>query len=211
MQDPRTPIGLDSGDDGGVLPAKKGAVSGACNRDAFEAIVRSHGARLLATARRLLLNDEDARDAVQDAFLSAVRSLDRFDGDAQLSTWLHRVVINAAWMKLRTRRRSRERPSEELLPSFLPDGHHSEHILAWEEPCDTAMQRRESHNIIIACLQRLPEDYRVVLVLRGIEGLDTKEAAGLLEISDDAVKTRLHRARQAHRTLLNPHVRGGAL
>ena len=211
MQEPRNPMDTDAGDAGGVLPTEEQMGSGACNRDAFEALVRSHGARLLATARRLLLNDEDARDAVQDAFLSAVRSLDRFDGDARLSTWLHRVVINAAWMKLRTRRRSRERPIEELLPSFLPDGHHSERILAWEEPCDAALQRRESQGIIKACIEKLPEDYRVVLVLRDIEGLDTKEAAGLLEISDDAVKTRLHRARQALRTLLNPHVRAEAL
>ena len=104
-----------------------------------------------------------------------------------------------------------ERPIEELLPSFLSDGHHTERVLAWEEPCDAALQRREAQDIVSACIERLPEDYRVVLVLRDIEGLDTKEAAGLLEISDDAVKTRLHRARQALRTLLNPHVRGEAL
>ena len=203
-------MGLDSGDDGGVLPTEKGAVSGTCNRDAFEAIVRSHGARLLATARRLLLNDEDARDAVQDAFLSAVRSLDRFEGEARLSTWLHRVVINAALMKLRARRRSRERPIEDLLPSFLPDGHHSERVLAWEEPCDLALQRQESRNLVRASIEGLPADYRVVLVLRDIEGLDTKEVAGLLGISTDAVKTRLHRARQALRTVLDPHGRGEA-
>lgn len=211
MQDPRTPIDPDSGDTGGVRPTENELGSGTGNRDAFEAIVHSHGARLLETARRLLLNDEDARDALQDAFLSAVRSLDRFDGEARLSTWLHRVVINAAWMKLRTRRRSRERPIEEWLPSFLPDGHHCERVLAWEEPCDAAVQQRETREIVNACIERLPEDYRVVLVLRDIEGLDTKEAAGLLEISNDAVKTRLHRARQALRTLLDPHVRGEAL
>ncbi len=208
MQDPRTPIDLDSGDTGGVLPTEKEMGSGICNRAAFEAIVRGHGARLLATARRLLANDEDARDAVQDAFLSAVRSLDRFEGEARLSTWLHRVVINAALMKLRARRRSRERPIEDLLPSFLPDGHHSERVLAWEEPCDLALQRQESRDLVRASIEGLPADYRVVLVLRDIEGLDTKEVAGLLGIRTDAVKTRLHRARQALRTVLDPHGRG---
>ena len=210
MQDPPAPIHPDSGDTGGLLPAEHEGGSGHCNRAAFEAIVRSHGARLLATARRLLVNDDDARDAVQDAFLSAVRSLDRFDGEARLSTWLHRVAINAALMKLRARRRLRERPIEELLPSFLPDGHHSERVLAWEEPCELVLQRQESRDLVRASIERLPGDYRVVLVLRDIEGLDTKEVAGLLAISTDAVKTRLHRARQALRTLLDPYGRGEA-
>ena len=180
------------------------------DRSGFEHLVRDYGGRLLATARRLLHNNEDARDAVQDAFLSAVRSLDRFDGEARLSTWLHRIVINAALMKLRARRRSRERPIEELLPSFLPDGHHTERVLAWEDPCDLALQRQESRDFVRASIERLPEDYRVVLVLRDIEGLDTKEVAGLLGISTDAVKTRLHRARQALRTVLDPYGRGEA-
>ncbi len=200
----------DSGDTRGIFPTEREMGSGTCNRAAFEAIVRSHGARLLATARRLLANDEDARDAVQDAFLSAVRSLDRFEGEARLSTWLHRVATNAALMKLRARRRSRERPIEELLPSFLLDGHHSERVLAWEEPCDLVLQRQESRDLVRASIERLPVDYRVVLVLRDLEGLDTKEVAGLLDISTDAVKTRLHRARQALRTLLDPYGRGEA-
>ncbi len=180
------------------------------DRPGFEHLVRDYGGRLLATARRLLHNNEDARDAVQDAFLSAVRSLDRFDGDARLSTWLHRIVINAALMKLRARRRSRERPIEELLPSFLPDGHHTERVLAWEDPCDLALQRQETRDFVRTSIDRLPEDYRVVLVMRDIEGLDTKEVAGLLGISTDAVKTRLHRARQALRTVLDPYGRGEA-
>ncbi len=164
----------------------------------------------LETARRLLLNDEDARDAVQDAFLSAVRSLDRFGGDARLSTWLHRVAINAALMKLRARRRSRERPIDDLLPGFRPDGEHREPVLPWAESCDSSLQRQETRDLVHAAIARLPEDYRVVLLLRDIEGLDTKEVAGLLDISTDAAKTRLHRARQALRTILDPHMKGEA-
>jgi len=210
MQDSHTPTDPDPGDTRDVLPVQTESPPRGCNLDDLEAIVRSHGARLLATAKRLLLNDEDARDAVQDAFLSAVRSLDRFGGDAQLSTWLHRVAINAALMRLRARRRSRERPIEELLPSFLPDGHHADHVLAWEEPSDMALQRQEARDHVHASIGRLPEDYRFVLLLRDIEGLDTKEVAGLLGVSTDAVKTRLHRAHQALRTLLDPFGRGEA-
>ena len=76
---------------------------------AFATLVRTHSGRMLASARRLLSHDEDARDAVQDAFLSAFKALDRFEGECRLSTWLHRIVINAALSKLRTRKRKPER------------------------------------------------------------------------------------------------------
>ena len=92
---------------------------------AYEELVRRYGGRMLAVARRFLPVEEDARDAVQDAFLSAFRSIDRFEGHAQLSTWLHRIVVNASLMKLRTRRRHPEQSIEELLPGYLEDGHLS--------------------------------------------------------------------------------------
>lgn len=174
------------------------------DRAAFEALVRSHGGRLLRTARRILLNDEDARDAVQDAFLSAVRSIERFRGDAELYTWLHRIAINAALIKVRFRRRARERPIDELLPDFRPDGEHLCPVNLWNEPCDANLQRQDIHDIVHAAIERLPDAYRVILLLRDLDGLDTKETAESLGISLDAVKTRLHRARQALRTLLDP-------
>src|SRR5262245_52418857 len=90
---------------------------------AYEQLVRTYGGRMLAVARRFLPVEEDARDAVQDAFLSAFRSIRRFEGNAQLSTWLHRIVVNAALMKLRTRRRKPEQSIEDLLPGYLEDGH----------------------------------------------------------------------------------------
>ena len=92
--------------------------------DAFEFMVRTMGGRLLSVARRMLHDEEAARDSVQDAFLSAFRSLDGFDGQAQLSTWLHRIVVNAALMKIRTRQRRPEQPLDPLLPTFAEDGHH---------------------------------------------------------------------------------------
>src|SRR5262245_1483632 len=85
---------------------------------AFETLVRRHGGRMLATARRLLRDDEAARDALQEAFLSACAAMDRFDGRARLSTWLHRIVINCALMRLRRQRRRQEGSIEELLPRF---------------------------------------------------------------------------------------------
>jgi RNA polymerase sigma-70 factor (ECF subfamily) len=174
---------------------------------AFDELLRTHSGRLLAVARRLLSNEEDARDAVQDAFLSAFRSLDRFDGQAALGTWLHRIVVNAALTKLRSRRRRPEKSIEDLLPTFLDDGHQARPARDWPEP-SAALQRQETRESVRRHIAELPEDYRVVLLLRDIEELDTDETARLLGLTTGAVKTRLHRARQALRTLLEPEFLG---
>ncbi|MGH9371437.1 MAG: sigma-70 family RNA polymerase sigma factor, partial [Vicinamibacterales bacterium] len=123
--------------------------------------------------------------------------------------WLHRVAINAALMRLRTRRRRPEEPLEPLLPSYQDDGHHVEQFRSWDEPADDALARRRRHALVRASIDRLPENYRTVLLLRDIEEVGTEETAAMLGISVNAVKIRLHRARQALRTLLDPHYAGG--
>jgi len=95
---------------------------------AYEVLVRRHGAQMLAVARRLLHNEEDARDAVQDAFLNAFRALPRFRADAKLSTWLYRIVTNAALMTARSTSRRPEVSLEPLLPTFDEAGHHAEPV-----------------------------------------------------------------------------------
>jgi RNA polymerase sigma-70 factor (ECF subfamily) len=177
--------------------------------EAFEALVRRETPRLLAVARRLLRNEEDARDAVQDGFVSAFRSLDGFGGRCQVSTWLHRITVNAALMKLRARRRKPEDPIEDLLPSFLEDGHHARHPHEWRDTGEALLASREDRAFVRAAIDRLPDSYRTVLLLRDIEELDTAEVAQLLGVSDNVVKVRLHRARQALRTLLAPRFEKG--
>ncbi len=172
---------------------------------AFEALVRVYGGRLLAVARRFTRSDEDAQDVVQSAYLNAFRALDDFAGTAQLSTWLHRIVVNAALMKLRARRRKPEESIEDLLPAFREDGHHVEQFAEWSAPADRLMERKETRSMVRACIDELPDSYRAVLMLRDIEELSTQEAADRLEITATAVKVRLHRARQALSTLLRRH------
>jgi len=174
---------------------------------AYEELVRAHGGRMLAVARRFLPAEEDARDAVQDAFLSAFRSIDRFEGQARLSTWLHRIVVNAALMKLRTRRRKPEQSIEELLPGFHEDGHLERPASPWRVPGLDGAERAELRELLLGSIRSLPESYRNVILLRDIEDLDTEETAELLGISTGAVKTRLHRARLALREFLEPHLR----
>jgi RNA polymerase sigma-70 factor (ECF subfamily) len=176
---------------------------------AYEAVVRLYCDRLLATARRILRNEEDAREAVQDAFLAGFRGIHGFDGNARLFTWLHRIVVNTALMKLRRLRRHPEQPIDPLLPGFLDDGHQANPAAPWAESAEEILQRQENRRLVRACIDRLPESYRTVLVLRDIEELDTDTTARLLGVSPGVVKTRLHRARQALRALLDPHFRGG--
>ena len=175
---------------------------------AYEELVRRHMPRLLRVARRFLDSEEDARDAVQDAFISAFRSMGDFESTAMLSTWLHRIVINACLMKLRTRRRKPEEDIEQFLPRFLEDGHQVESSVAWNESAESMLERAETCALVRAAIARLPETYRVVLMLRDIEELSTDEVAEILNTTPNAVKIRLHRGRQALRTLLDPPMRG---
>jgi RNA polymerase sigma-70 factor (ECF subfamily) len=170
---------------------------------AFEAVVRQFGGRMLAVARQILGNEIDAQDAVQDAFLVAFRSLERFEGRSSIATWLHRIVVNAALMKLRSGRRKREQPIEELLPVYLSDGHQARPAARWSESSLATIEREETCQAVRRCIDELPETHRYVLILRDIQELDTQTVAEMLEISTDAVKVRLHRARQALRTLLD--------
>lgn len=177
--------------------------------EAFEACVRRHCGQMLLVARRILRNDEDANDAVQDAFLSAFKGIGRFEGQSKLATWLHRIVVNAALGRLRSRQRRPEKSIEDLLPHFGEGEHQIDPPAPWKAASETVLQRQESRALVQDCIGQLPERYRTVLLLRDIEGLDTEETARALETSAGVVKTRLHRARQALRTLLDPYFRRG--
>jgi RNA polymerase sigma-70 factor (ECF subfamily) len=175
---------------------------------AYETLVREHSGRMLSVARRFLRSEDDARDAVQDAFVSAFRAIDRFEGGARISTWLHRIVVNAALMKLRTRRRRPEASIDELLPRWKEDGHPLDAPAPWS--ADKLVQRDQLRGLVQQGIDRLPDTYREVLMLRDIEEFDTQETARMLGITPNAVKTRLHRARQALREVLDPALREDA-
>lgn len=165
-----------------------------------EQFVRSRIAGALTVARRILGREADAEEAVQDAFLSFFKSLDGFRSDAALSTWLHRIVINASLMKRRALKRHKESSIDDLLPRFSDDGHRLRSASA-QSTSDNA-ENNELRAVVRKKIDELPDDYRNVILLRDIEQLDTEETARLLGDSPGAVKTRLHRARMALRTLL---------
>jgi RNA polymerase sigma-70 factor, ECF subfamily len=170
--------------------------------DAFEAMVRRYGTQMLAVARRLVRNEDDAREVVQEAFLQAFRALDDFRADAKLSTWLHRIVVNTGLMRLRSSSRRPEGFIDDLLPDFDTTGHHASPFTPIPMTVEDAIERQEVRAQVRTALERLPAAYRAIIVLRDFEDLTTEEAATALGISENAAKIRLHRARQALGTLL---------
>ena len=170
--------------------------------DAFETLVRAHSGRMLSVCRRILRSDEEAKDAVQEAFVSAFKAIGSFEGTCQLGTWLHRIAVNASLMRLRTRKRRPEQSIDDLLPAFRDDGHARIDPQDWSPSALQLLESRETRESVRGCIDRLPDMYRTVLLLRDIEELDTAETAQVLDVTEGVVKVRLHRARHALRRLL---------
>ena len=173
---------------------------------AYETLVRAHGPRMLAVAGRFFNGEQDRDDAVQDAFISAFRAINSFDKNSKLATWLHRITVNACLMKLRSRSRKSETPIDDLLPQFDKTGHRIDCGKAWTEDGYSRLVAKDQRQLVRDCIDKLPETYRTVLLPRDIEGLDTEQTAQMLSCSQANVKTRLHRARQALRELLEPFI-----
>ena len=148
--------------------------------DAFGTLIGRHQDRLWAVALRTTGDREDAADALQDAFISAHRAAARFRGDSQVSTWLHRIVVNACYDRLRRRQ---ARPQAEL-----PDDVHV------ADPRDDFAASDTAH-VVTAALARLADDQRIALVLIDIQGHSVEEAAAILEVPTGTVKSRCSRGR----------------
>ncbi len=171
---------------------------------AFEDLVRRHAGRLLRVARRFLKNEDDARDAVQDAFLSVFRSIGGFEAGARLSTWLHRITVNACLMRLRTQRRRAEEDLEPYLIRAGEDGGVIESGRPGSEPADAMLERAQLRRLVRSSIDALPHIYREVVLLRDIEERSNEETARLLGVTPNAAKIRLHRGRRALRAMLEP-------
>jgi RNA polymerase sigma-70 factor (ECF subfamily) len=162
---------------------------------AFEELVRRTASDTFTLARRLVSDDDDARDVVQEVYLRAFRSIGRFRGDAQFTTWLYRITANCAATHLGKRRRNGH---DELNDDIeLPDA-KADHDPALA--ADAAMLRRRLEDAIA----ELPPRLRAVVVLRDVYDLNHAEIAAELGISESAAKVRLHRARRRLRTVVFP-------
>jgi RNA polymerase sigma-70 factor, ECF subfamily len=150
-------------------------------RDDFEVLVRRHNQRLYRAARAIMKTDDEAEDIVQQAWLEVYRNLNQFRGDAAFTTWATRIAVNAAITH------SRKRP----IIAEVQD------VAISDQMPDEDAERAELGKILEACLDRLPQGNREVMVLRDVLELDTAETAACLGLSEEAVRVRLHRARAA--------------
>ena len=173
-----------------------------------EQLVRDNIGWMLVLAKRILRDRALAEDAVQDAFLDALRSLDTFEGRSSLKTWLHRITVNASLMKLRQLKRLGEQSIDEYLPEF--DRYDCRIEAPWSNlaRAEDMLENERLRALVSEKIAILPDAYRIVLQLRDIEEYDTGEVATLLDISTSNVKVRLHRARAALKKLLEPILRG---
>lgn len=169
-----------------------------------------YASRIYRLAHGITRSAPDAEEVVQDVFLQMVNKGAGFEGRAALSSWIYRITTNLSLNKRRGKRRELETSLEEMLPTYLPDGHRAGErafvVADWSATPDRELLAGESRRVLEAALDRLPEHYRAVLVLRDVEDLSNDEVAAIVGDSVAAVKTRLHRARMALREQLTRHL-----
>lgn len=186
------------------LTAERALIGGLRSGDpaSYERLAREYGGAMLAAARRFHRDEDDARDAVQDAFIAAFRAMRFFREDARLSSWLHRITVNACLMKLRSARRHPTSSLDDLLPRFDDTGHQAKPAGAWTDEIEAVLDTPNIRARVRGCIEKLPESYRAVLICRDLNEMDGAETAKALGLSVENVKTRLHRARRALKTLI---------
>jgi len=161
--------------------------------EAFEEIIARYESKVMNLALRFTRNQEDAEEVMQDVFTTVYRKIEGFRGQSAFSSWLYRIVVNAAFMKLRKRKQSQTVSIEDLAPAikqYCIDrdalvGTHSYNVAV----------TRELQEILQKAIDRLPDQYRAVFVLRDVDGLSNQETGEILNLSIPAVKSRLHRSR----------------
>ncbi|MCH8061322.1 MAG: sigma-70 family RNA polymerase sigma factor [Chloroflexi bacterium] len=164
----------------------------------FEAIVEEYSSFVYNVAYRMMGEPEDAEDVAQEAFLSAYRAFGRFRGDSKVTTWLYRITVNAALMKLRKEKRARTLTRTGLEDMDIGD---------WDETPEKLAVNSELGDKLQEGISYLPPDLRAAIILRDVTGLSNSEAAEALEITVSSIKSRLHRGRVLLRQYLSEYVK----
>ena len=178
-------------------PVSNEGAGSAADPAVFDALVEEHSSFVYNVAYRMMGNHEDAEDVAQDAFLSAYRAFERFRGESRVTTWLYRITMNAALMRLRKTKLSR---------SLTQTGIEDMEVADWSTTPDRGAQNSELQDKLREGIDRLDPDLRASVVLRDVQGFSNSEAAEVLEISVPAFKSRLHRARILLRKFLSDYV-----
>ena len=175
------------------------------DREEFELLVHQESGRLFRVIMRIVNDEEEAKSVLQETYLQAFKRLDTFRGESKFTTWLYAIGINLGRAWLRKSKRFTTLTDDEferLQPQFV-NGMYQGAEDRWNP--QKLAEAKELRHLVHSAIQKLPDDYRVVVTLRDIEELSTTDVAQMLNISEGAVRVRLHRARQALRKLLTQH------
>ena len=163
------------------------------NIAAFEEIITRYEAKVMNLALRFTRNQEDAEEVMQDVFTTVYRKIDGFRGQSAFSSWLYRIVVNAAFMKLRKKKQNQTVSMEDLAPAVKQYCMERDNV-ASKHSYNIAVTR-ELQEVLQRAIDKLPDQYRAVFVLRDVDGLSNQETGQILDLSIPAVKSRLHRSR----------------
>jgi RNA polymerase sigma-70 factor (ECF subfamily) len=175
------------------------------SRTAFDELVKHYERKVFCLAQNITRNQEDAEDVAQNAFVKAFQNLPGFRGDSRFYTWLVRITVNEALMKIRRRRRHKEVSIDESKET--DDACVPLEIEDWGPNPEQRYSQRELQQILATTINELKPGYRTVFQLRDVDGLSTEETAQTLALSSSAVKTRLQRARMTLRNSLDKYFR----
>jgi RNA polymerase sigma-70 factor (ECF subfamily) len=160
---------------------------------AFEEIISRYESKVMNLSLRFTRNQEDAEEVMQDVFTTVYRKIDGFRGQSAFSSWLYRIVVNAAFMKLRKKKQNQTISMEDLAPAV------KQYCIERDNATIThsygVAVTRELQEVLQRAIDRLPDQYRAVFVLRDVDGLSNQETGQILDLSIPAVKSRLHRSR----------------
>lgn len=161
---------------------------------AFREFVREHQERVYRLCQQILTNSAEAEDVAQEVFVTVFKSIDRFRGDSKLSTWVHRIAVNHCKNRIRYLARRKQQKQEQAQEEHLTDSTAS-------SP-DERVIRRQGESELVRLLRRLPEDFRIVVVLRDVQGFSYEEICHVTGLPEGTIKSRLHRGRGTLRTML---------
>ena len=179
------------------------------DRSAIDVLMTLYADRVYRLAYGVTRNEADAHEVVQDVFVTVFRKHASFEGRSAVSSWIYRITMNAALNTRRGKRHEVETPLDAALPTFHADGHRNgdrAYLVAdWTQTPEAEALSSETRAVLGRAIEALPDHYRVVLILRDVEGLSNEEVAAAVGDSVGSVKSRLHRARMVVREQLTRH------
>ncbi len=172
---------------------------------AMKEMVENYSNNVYGFALKILKNEADAADVVQDTMLKVYEKIHMLRDQAALSSWIYRIASNIAYMKIRKIKKENHLSIEDCMPQFNLDGTHLQAVSNWAATAENKLLTHELAEILCAAIDRLTAKDKTILTLRDMEGFSTKEVAEIMEMSISAVKSRLHRARLYLRECLARH------